>query len=117
MTVLAVALAAASLLLYAWSYLVYPPLIARLAAAARRDGDGGQRLADGAAPPQSVEIVLSAADEEPVIAARVENLLAQDAPGPLTITVGCDGSADGTAAAARGAGGDRVRVVDRKSVV
>jgi cellulose synthase/poly-beta-1,6-N-acetylglucosamine synthase-like glycosyltransferase len=104
-TVIAGTLAALSLLLAAWSYLVYPPLVRRLAARTPAHGTG-----DGGAP--SVEVVISAADEATVIGARIENLLAQEAPGPLSITVGCDGSADGTAAAARSAGGDRVRVVE-----
>ncbi len=114
MTALALSLAGLSLLLAAWSYLVYPPLVLRLAAHARRADD---RPGAGApAGPPSVEVLISAADEEKVIGARMANLLAQDAPGPLSITVGCDGSADGTAAAARAAGGDgarvRVRVVE-----
>jgi len=104
-TALAGALAALSLLLAGWSYLVYPPLVRRLAARAAARVPAG-----GGAP--SVEVVISAADEEKVIGARIENLLAQEAPGPMTISVGCDGSADGTAAAARAAGGDRVRVVE-----
>jgi len=104
-TGLAVALAALSLLLAVWSYLVYPPLVARMAARAGR----AAAAAGGGSP--RIEVVISAADEERVIGARVANLLAQEAPGPLSITIGCDGSADGTAAAAREAGGERVRVV------
>jgi cellulose synthase/poly-beta-1,6-N-acetylglucosamine synthase-like glycosyltransferase len=109
-TALALSLAALSLLLAAWSYLVYPPLIRRLAARARGARSGAAAGGDGAAP--AIEVVISAADEERVIGARVANLLAQEAPGPLSITIGCDGSADGTAAAARSAGDGRVRVVE-----
>ena len=110
MTALALALAALSLVLVAWSYLVYPPLLARLAARAREREGPPRGGAPGVTP--SVDVLISAADEERVIGARVANLLAQEAPGPLSITVGCDGSADGTAVAARAAGGERVRVVE-----
>jgi cellulose synthase/poly-beta-1,6-N-acetylglucosamine synthase-like glycosyltransferase len=104
-TVLAAALLGLSLILIVWSYLFYPPLVRRLAART----PGG---ADSGVPPASVEVVVSAADEETVIADRVANLLEQEVPARYRVTIGCDGSADGTAARARRAGDARVRVVE-----
>ena len=106
MTAAAIALALGAAALFAWSYLVYPPLIRGRAAA----------LVPVPAPapgaPLSVEVVLAAADEESDIAARVENLLGQAGVADLSVTVGCDGCRDRTAALARAAGGERVRVVE-----
>jgi cellulose synthase/poly-beta-1,6-N-acetylglucosamine synthase-like glycosyltransferase len=94
-----------ALLLAAWSYLVYPALIQRLA------GSAAAPQAHGAVP-AGVEVVLSAADEEDVIEARVRNLLEQEAPAETRITVGCDGCRDRTAELARSALGGRGRVVE-----
>jgi len=107
-TVLAGALAALSLLAFAWSYLVYPPLVLRLAA--RRAGPPEP----AGPPPGSVEVVLSAADEEDVIGARVRDLLAQTGLPDYRITIGCDGCRDATAARARdaAAGAAGVSVVE-----
>jgi cellulose synthase/poly-beta-1,6-N-acetylglucosamine synthase-like glycosyltransferase len=108
-TALALAFASVSMALYAWSYVVYPPLIARLA---RRRAARG--VAADPRPPGSVEVIVSAADEEDVIAARVADLLAQkDAPG-LSISIGCDGCRDRTAERAReaAAGNPSVRIVE-----
>jgi cellulose synthase/poly-beta-1,6-N-acetylglucosamine synthase-like glycosyltransferase len=69
--------------------------------------------ASGSGSTASVEVLLSAADEETVIAARVRDLLAQ--AGVSRIAIGCDGSRDGTAARAREAAGPesvRVRIVE-----
>ena len=101
MRALAAGLALASLVLFLWSYLLYPALLRRLA--------GGRapavRLSPRGAPsgPASVEVIVSAADEEAVIGARVSNLLAQAAPPDYRIAIGCDGCADGTAEVARSA--------------
>jgi cellulose synthase/poly-beta-1,6-N-acetylglucosamine synthase-like glycosyltransferase len=55
----------------------------------------------GSGRPWTAEVILSAADEEAVIAARVTNLLAA-APGEIDrISIGCDGCRDGTASRAR----------------
>lgn len=105
MTTLALTLALLSAALFVWSYLIYPPLIARKAAATPIPGSGP-------APPLSVEVVIAAADEEEVIADRVRDLLAQQAPGSLRVTVGCDGCHDETAARARAAGDGRVAVME-----
>ncbi len=106
MTVAAVVLALCAAALFAWSYLVYPPLIRGRAA--------GLAPAPVPAPgaPLSVEVVLSAADEESVIGARVANLVSQNGVADYSVAIGCDGCGDRTAALAREAGGARVRVVE-----
>ena len=109
MTALAAALAVGAIALFAWSYLVYPPLIL---------GRAGVLVPDaGSLPstPFSMEVVLSAADEESVIVARVENLLSQEAGADVSVAIGCDGCRDKTAERAREAGGARVRVVEFSS--
>ncbi|MCW3023986.1 MAG: glycosyltransferase, partial [Conexibacter sp.] len=56
--------------------------------------------ADAALP--SVSLIVAAHAERDVIAAKVENALAQDYPRDrLEVVVACDGSTDGTPAAAR----------------
>ncbi|MGH9399809.1 MAG: hypothetical protein ACRD00_05540, partial [Thermoanaerobaculia bacterium] len=90
MTALALALAAAAFALAAWSYAVYPPLIRLLAARAAPPPYAP------APAPASVEVIVSAADEEAVIGARVRDLLAQRVAGRYRIAIGCDGSTDGT---------------------
>ena len=109
MTTLAIALAAVSLALYVWSYAIYPPLIERMA----RRGRPPASVASPASP-ASVEVIVSAADEEGVIGARVADLLAQDGVPDLRVTIGCDGCRDRTADRAREAAGGRpeVRVVE-----
>ena len=99
MMALASALALVALGLFVWSYLVYPPLVTRMA------------LRRGAPVPPSdrrfasVDVILSAADEEEVIAARIENLLRQEGLPAVAyrVVVGCDGCRDGTAEKARSA--------------
>lgn len=107
MTAAAGVLAIAAAALFAWSYACYPALLVRRAArAAWPPGP------EPVAKQPSVEVILSAADEETVIGARVANLLAQEGVAGLVVTVGCDGCRDGTAAAARATGGARARVVE-----
>jgi len=104
----AAGLAVLSLFLFVWTYLLYPPLVAWMAA--RRGAAPGPP----AEPSGSAEVLVSAADEEQVIGARVRDLLAQaDAPG-YRITIGCDGCGDATAARAReaAAGAGNVRIVE-----
>jgi cellulose synthase/poly-beta-1,6-N-acetylglucosamine synthase-like glycosyltransferase len=107
MTRLAGALALLSLGLFAWSYLVYPPLVSWLA---RRRGSPAPPTSERR--PAAVDVILSAADEEEVIGARVENLRRQEGVSHVAyrVVVGCDGCGDRTAeraraAAAEGAGG------------
>jgi cellulose synthase/poly-beta-1,6-N-acetylglucosamine synthase-like glycosyltransferase len=114
MTVFALALAAAALALGVWSYGLYPLLIRRLAA---RAAARAAPLPDEARARGSIEVIVSAADEEAVIAERVRDLLAQDVPGRYTVAIGCDGSRDGTAESARqslGAGGRVVEFAARR---
>jgi cellulose synthase/poly-beta-1,6-N-acetylglucosamine synthase-like glycosyltransferase len=106
-------LASASALLFLWSYGIYPALAAALAASRR--GASADATASVASPtPPSTDVIVSAADEEKVIAARIANLLDPKVSGtdPPGIVIGCDGCRDGTAAAARAAGGARTRVVE-----
>jgi poly-beta-1,6-N-acetyl-D-glucosamine synthase len=98
--------------LVAYAYAGYPLLVARLA---RRRGMQ-PRIAnpadDAACPPLTV--VVAAYDEEPRIAARIADILAQDYPADrLRVLVVSDGSNDRTAeaAAAAAAGDPRVRVL------
>ena len=105
MIALAATLATLAILLAAWSYAVYPAWIVRRS---RR----GRPTEDRSSPPGSLEVLLSAADEEDVIARRVENLLAQETAAPLRVSIGCDGCLDGTVARARESLGARGRVVE-----
>ena len=106
MIALAAGLAGLALLLLVWSYLAYPALIARLS---RR----GKAAAGGpGAMPRSLEVVLSAADEDGVIGERVRNLLAQETAVPFRISLGCDGCRDRTAEVARQGLGPSGRVVE-----
>ena len=109
----AIVLAAASALLFVWSYGIYPALAAALASA-RRGRRGESADAGTPSSPRSVDVVVAAADEESVIGARIANLLDPSVAGadPPGILVGCDGCRDATAAAARAAGGARTRVVE-----
>jgi cellulose synthase/poly-beta-1,6-N-acetylglucosamine synthase-like glycosyltransferase len=104
MTFLAAMLAAASCGLFLWSYAVYPALIERLA----RERPAAPPAPRGA--PEAADVLIAAADEEAVIGARIRNVLAQ--PEARLVAVGCDGCRDGTAQAARAAGGERVRVLE-----
>ncbi|HEY7113462.1 MAG TPA: glycosyltransferase [Thermoanaerobaculia bacterium] len=98
MTAAAAILFLVSVWLAVWSYVLYPPWIRRLA---RRRTPGPLPEARPPGPAPSVEVLVSAADEERVIGARVRDLRAQTYPGPYAIAVGCDGCADATAHAAR----------------
>ncbi|MEP7132351.1 MAG: glycosyltransferase [Acidobacteriota bacterium] len=107
MTVLSAVLFVAALSLAAWSYAMYPAILRRLARRAAPPACMPARESPRAA---SVEVLVSAADEERVIAARVRNLIEQDVDGDYRISVGCDGSRDQTSAAARETGDGRVSV-------
>ncbi|HEX5134228.1 MAG TPA: glycosyltransferase [Thermoanaerobaculia bacterium] len=106
MTAAAIVLAGIALVLVLWSYLCYPWLLFRLARRAPVQGEGGS----DASP--SVEVLVSAHDEELSIGSRVANLLSQQYAGPLAVCVGCDDCRDRTAVLAREAGDGRVRVVE-----
>ena len=105
MSLLAAALGLLALILAAWSYLGYPVLIERVSRRASPAGPGG-------AKPVSLEVILSAADEEGSIEARVKNIIEQQPGIPLRVSVGCDGCRDRTGAIARTALGPAGRVVE-----
>src|SRR4029453_14998141 len=104
-TAAAAVFAGIAVLLLLWSYGVYPYLVGRLA-----------RRAPARAVPSSispsVDVLISAFDEEGSIAGRILNLLSQQYPGVLTVSIGCDGCRDSTADLARDSGSDRVRVAE-----
>jgi len=102
---LAATLAALAALFAVWSYIFYPVWIIRLSRRSREAKDHSD-------PPGSLEVLLSAADEEDVIVRRVENLLAQETATPLRISIGCDGCRDRTAARASESVGVHGRVVE-----
>ena len=105
MTVAALVLAAVALILVVWSYVVYPFVLRGLARRAPARPSVPARR-------PSVQVLVCAFDEEASIAPRVANLLAQQYRGDLAVSVGCDGCRDQTAARARAAGDDRVRVTE-----
>ncbi len=106
MIALAAALLGLALALLAWSYLLYPAAIGRLARRAREapPASGGE--------PRSLEVILSAADEEDVIESRVSNLLEQETGLSFRVSIGCDGCRDRTAELARRSLGARGSVVE-----
>ena len=96
-----------------FAYALYPIVLAALAAVF-----GRERIAHEA--PRSewprVSVLIAAHNEADVIGERVRNALALDYPvDRLDIVVASDGSSDDTAAIARLAGGDRVRVLEYTS--
>jgi cellulose synthase/poly-beta-1,6-N-acetylglucosamine synthase-like glycosyltransferase len=108
LTAAAASLALLAASLFLWSYGIYPSWITRRAA---RETPAKDAAGSASAPFASVEVLVSAADEETVIAARVRDLLAQ--AGVSSVAIGCDGSSDATAARAREAAGaepGRVRI-------
>jgi cellulose synthase/poly-beta-1,6-N-acetylglucosamine synthase-like glycosyltransferase len=62
--------------------------------------------------PVSIEVLISAADEEGVIAERVRNLREEQVGAGCGVAIGCDGSADRTAERARQAGDGRTRILE-----
>ncbi len=99
------ALAAAALVLAVWSYLLYPAMIENLSRRSRREPSRGGE-------PASLEVLLSAADEEAVIAQRIENLLAQETAVTMGVAIGCDGCRDRTGEVARASLRGKGRVVE-----
>lgn len=81
-----------SLALIAYVYVGYPAL---LAAWATLRAKTVRRAPLGVEAP-GVSVVIAARNEARRLPARIENLLAQDYPGPLQIIVVSDGSIDGT---------------------
>ena len=95
-----------------YTYALYPALL--LMFAPRRTSTTCPEISDDAGLPD-VTVVLSAFNEEDCIAARIENLLAQDYPADkLHILIGSDGSTDKTAAIVRPYVCERVQLLDFK---
>lgn len=103
MTALAI-IAIVCLGLVVYSYLLYPMVIALLAAASQLRADAAfvagkrERRQQAALVLPSVAVVISAYNEERHIRERIENLLALDYPADrIAFYVGSDGSSDATA--------------------
>jgi glycosyltransferase involved in cell wall biosynthesis len=96
--------AAAGLISY--TYALFPALV--LARARLRP-----RVHRSAPITPTVSVVIAAHEEEAVIGDKVENLLGLDYPAEkLQLLIASDGSTDGTVAAARARGDERVEVLD-----
>lgn len=113
-----------SLILAAYSYLIYPLILVNISAFYQLKHDIKYRLATSeqfadrravieseSLPP--VTVVLSAYNEEKHIVSRLENLLELDYPqDKLTVLVGCDGCEDNTASLVSTIQDKRVKVFD-----
>jgi cellulose synthase/poly-beta-1,6-N-acetylglucosamine synthase-like glycosyltransferase len=102
-TAAALILAAIAAILVLWSYAVYPSILRHHARRAPARSSVSTSWA-------SVDVLVSAFDEETSIGPRVENLLAQHYPGSFAVSIGCDGCHDRTADRARESGGGRVSI-------
>lgn len=97
--------------LVAWSYLGYPLFARWWLHACKPPVQAPIASPTGQLP--MVSVVVAAHNEEECIAARLDNLLAQDYdPARLEILVGSDGSTDGTAAIVASRQSGRVRLLD-----
>ncbi len=100
--------AAAGLLAY--TYLLYPLLLALLPAA--RNDQSGSQASDGSAwrwP--RVSVIVAAHDEADAIARKIRNVLESAYPGESELLIVSDGSTDATAAIVSGMAGERVRLL------
>ena len=94
--------------LIVWTQLAYAGVLALLARVFARSSRTARTAALDGAPP-SLSLIVAAHDEEPVIAAKVRNVLALDYPRErLQLIVACDGCSDATARLAREEGADVV---------
>ncbi len=94
----------------AWSYVVYPAVIALLAKAFGKT-QPPEMMSDQELP--NVCLLIAAHNEEAVIAKRMQNALELDYPAEkLHIVIGSDGSSDSTAQIVRALGDARVKVLD-----
>ena len=94
--------------LIVWTQLAYAVVLALLARVFARSSRAARAAAPDGAPP-SLSLIVAAHDEEPVIAAKVRNVLALDYPRErLQLIVACDGCSDATARLAREEGADVV---------
>jgi cellulose synthase/poly-beta-1,6-N-acetylglucosamine synthase-like glycosyltransferase len=85
-----------SLALVLYTYVGYPLILLAIGRARRR-----RETVDPAGAAPSVCVIVSAYNEEKVIRQKIENTLALDYPGSLSIVVASDGSNDRTVAIAR----------------
>jgi cellulose synthase/poly-beta-1,6-N-acetylglucosamine synthase-like glycosyltransferase len=101
--------------LIVWTQVGYAAALATLDwALGPRDSENraGARLAAGDLP--FLSLIIAAHDEEPVIAAKVQNALALDYPSErIEVIVACDGCVDQTAELAHRAGADLVLELPR----
>lgn len=97
-----------ALALIAWTHAGWPLFLRVLAPSVRRRG-----LTPSVHDVPSVVVIVAAYAEERVIAGTVSALRASAYAGRVTVVVACDGSPDGTAAAARSAGADLVLELPR----
>jgi cellulose synthase/poly-beta-1,6-N-acetylglucosamine synthase-like glycosyltransferase len=96
--------------LIVYVHLIYPPVLAVIAALRPRP----VRAPAPDAPPPAVSVIVPAYAEQAVIEARVRNLREQDYPPELLeVIVACDGSPDATPQLAREAGADLVLELPR----
>jgi len=103
------ALALSPFILLGYSYAVYPAILALLGWL-RGDGRAQRPIPEPAGSPR-VSVVLSAYNEEEVIAARIRNLLSLEYPADrMEILVGSDGSTDGTCQAVSAFPDSRIRL-------
>jgi glycosyltransferase involved in cell wall biosynthesis len=92
-----------------WTQLGYAVALAALARVFARPRSKPREPINPSQPLPSLSLIVAAHDEEPVIAAKVQNALALDYPRELfEVIVACDGCEDGTAERARQAGADLV---------
>jgi glycosyltransferase involved in cell wall biosynthesis len=92
-----------------WTQLGYAVALAALARVFARPQSTPREPINPSQPLPSLSLIVAAHDEEPVIAAKVQNALALDYPRELfEVIVACDGCEDGTAERARQAGADLV---------
>ena len=101
-----------------YSYVVYPVVLFLMAAVTQTARDAlyvfsrRERRSRATLLP-NVSVVISAYNEEKVIATTLRHCLDSNYPADkLEIIVGCDGCSDRTASVAREVGGERVRVFD-----
>ena len=100
-------------LVFAYTWVGYPILLAVAARRAQTIPDDYAPLSDDALPP--IQVILSAYNEAGVIADRIRNLRSIDYPeNKLTVLLGTDGCTDKTAAVARQAaeGDPRIQVLE-----
>jgi glycosyltransferase involved in cell wall biosynthesis len=97
-----------------WTQLGYAVALAALARLFARAQSKPRERINRSQPLPSLSLIVAAHDEQPVIAAKVQNALALDYPRELLeLIVACDGCEDGTAERARQAGADLVLELPR----